>query len=142
MSKKTALTVIMVVAICGIIFSGYLTYYNLLGPGCHKAIISCGSNPVEILGLPQCVYGLAMYVIVAVLAGLAMRINSRKGLMTSIKVISLIGVLFAASLSYYELFVVETGVSGLPACVYGFFLYLVIFISAIIYKKEELIVNN
>lgn len=131
MKPKTSLVVSLVVALAGLIFSGYLSYYTLLGPGCTKAIISCGTHPVKILGIPQCVFGFVMYLVVAALAAIALPRLDKKSLLKSIFIISIVGMLFTASLSVYELFVIETGVKGLPACVYGFFMYAIIFVFSI-----------
>jgi hypothetical protein len=46
-------------------------------------------------------------------------------------VVGLVGTLFSLSLSIYELWIVDTTVKGLPACVYGFFFYAVILIAAV-----------
>ena len=63
----TALKVIMAIAIVGVLFSGYLSYYELFVPaGCSQALVTCGPNPVTIANLPACVYGLVMYSVVLV----------------------------------------------------------------------------
>jgi hypothetical protein len=73
MSQKTALTVIFIIAICGVLFSGYLSYYELFVPGgCGEAVVSCGVKPFTIADLPACVYGLIMYSIVLVISALAL----------------------------------------------------------------------
>lgn len=139
MKSKTALIAIVIVAIGGIIFSGYLTYYNLWGPGCSKAIISCGPKPLKIFGLPQCIYGLFMYTIVAILAIVALARENTRVLMKWILGISIFGALFAGFLAVYELFIQPDASNGLPACVYGFFLYVlaVIFASLSLKHREE-----
>jgi hypothetical protein len=65
MTAQRALHLILAVAIGGAAFSGYLSWRELAAgtPGC-EAIGATGT----VLGYPPCVYGLAMY---AVLAGLA-----------------------------------------------------------------------
>ena len=70
MSMKRALQVILVIALAGIAFSGALTVREFtarLG-GC-----SALGAPGTIFGYPPCVYGLAMYLAVAVIAGLGLR---------------------------------------------------------------------
>lgn len=140
MKMKSALIAIMIVAIGGIIFSGYLSYYNLFGPGCHEAIISCGPKPVEIFGLPQCVYGFFMYLTVGALSAVAMAKNNSRAVTKWVLGISVFGSLFAGFLAVYELFFQTAASVGVPACVYGFFLYLlaVIFASAGLRHKEDM----
>ena len=72
MSKTLALKIIFGVAIAGVLFSGYLSYYELFVPeGCSAAAISCGTKDITIASLPACVYGLVMYTIVLIISGLA-----------------------------------------------------------------------
>lgn len=72
MSEKLALKIIFVIAICGVLFSGYLSYYELFMPGgCDEAIVSCGVKNFTIADLPACVYGLIMYFVVLVISGWA-----------------------------------------------------------------------
>lgn len=73
MTQKTALTIIFVIAICGVLFSGYLSFYELFVPaGCSEAVISCGEKITSIASLPACVYGLVMYMVVLVVSGVAL----------------------------------------------------------------------
>ena len=68
MKKHTSLAVIMVIAVCGILFSGYLSYNELFVGGCQNGFIKCGNQTGPILGLPACVYGFVMYTIVFVVS--------------------------------------------------------------------------
>lgn len=69
MSYLNTLKVILVISIAGILFSGYLSYYELFSVnGCSDAIISCGTKNVTIANLPACVYGFVMYLIVFILS--------------------------------------------------------------------------
>lgn len=78
MSYKKTLQIILVIAIIGTLFSGYLSYYELFVPaGCGAAVVSCGPNPVTIASLPACVYGLFMYLSVLVLTSISLW-NNRK----------------------------------------------------------------
>ncbi len=62
--RKTMVT-IFIISIAGLLFSGYLSYYELFVPaGCSEAVISCGVNKVEIASLPACVYGFFMYLVI------------------------------------------------------------------------------
>ena len=79
MSYKTALKIIFFFGIAGLLFSGYLSYYELFVPGgCSQAIVSCGTKNVTIANLPACVYGFFMYLIVASISGITL-IRNRNG---------------------------------------------------------------
>ena len=68
MSYKKTLQVIWVIAIAGLLFSGYLSYYELFVPeGCSAAIVSCGTKNVTIANLPACIYGFFMYLLIFIL---------------------------------------------------------------------------
>jgi uncharacterized membrane protein len=68
MKKEIALKVIFWISLAGILFSGYLSYSELflgvcvLGEGCSF-----------VLGLPSCVYGFAMYLIIFIISLLSLR---------------------------------------------------------------------
>lgn len=62
------LKIILILAIAGVLFSGYLSYYELLSPaGCSDAIVSCGDKGFTIAELPACVYGFFMYLAILIL---------------------------------------------------------------------------
>lgn len=76
MSLKTALKVIFFISIAGVLFSGYLSYYELFSPnGCADAVVSCGVKNVTIANLPACVYGLFMYTVILLISGLTLLRN-------------------------------------------------------------------
>ncbi len=60
MKQKIALKIILLISIAGIMFSGYLSYYELAKKTCPVG--GCSS----LLGIPTCVYGLTMYAIIFV----------------------------------------------------------------------------
>lgn len=62
MKKETALKIILVIAIVGMLFSGYLSYGELFGNSCPLGGCS------KIAGLPTCLYGFVIYLIVLVIA--------------------------------------------------------------------------
>jgi len=78
MPYKQTLQVILVIAIAGMLFSGYLSYYELFAEaGCEDAIVSCGEKDVTIATLPACVYGFVMYSIVFALTGFSLFKNKK-----------------------------------------------------------------
>ena len=70
LSKDTALKTILVIATAGILFSGYLSYKEIVTSAgtCSAA----AGAPCALFGVPVCIYGLAMYLLVFVLAWFGM----------------------------------------------------------------------
>ena len=68
MNAKTALKIILVISIIGILFSGYLSYSELTAGVCP-----IGGGCSAVAGIPACVYGLVMYAIVFVLSLLGLK---------------------------------------------------------------------
>lgn len=66
MTAKRALQIILVIGLCGLAFSGYLSYQEFFNP----TALSCPSlgEPGTILGWPPCVYGFFMYLLVVIAA--------------------------------------------------------------------------
>jgi len=62
MKSKTSLTIISIISLIGILFSGYLTFGELTAKTCGLG--GCQ----QILGLPTCLYGLVMYLVVFVIS--------------------------------------------------------------------------
>ena len=69
MTEKKALKIILGISIVGILFSGTLSYKEVVLEGCT---VGCGQSGL-ILGLPACVYGLVMYSVVVVITLLGSR---------------------------------------------------------------------
>ncbi|MDP2925845.1 MAG: hypothetical protein Q8N99_05730 [Nanoarchaeota archaeon] len=68
MKKQTSLKIIVWISIAGILFSGYLSYFELFVKVCPL-----GSGCQNLFGLPVCVYGLIMYLLVFVIAIFGLR---------------------------------------------------------------------
>ena len=68
MDKNLALKIILVISICGILFSGYLSYSELTKQTCP-----IGGGCTTVFSLPTCVYGFFMYLLVFVICLLALR---------------------------------------------------------------------
>lgn len=66
---RRILWVILALSLAGVAFSGTLTYRELGG-----TVAACPSvgTPGTIFGYPACVYGLAFYTVLALLAGFAL----------------------------------------------------------------------
>lgn len=71
MQPRAALKAVLVIALGGLTFSGYLSYGELFGTctvGCSAVEASGG-----IFGLPACVYGFFMYLAVTIVASLGLK---------------------------------------------------------------------
>ena len=62
MRKQTSLTIILIFAIAGLLFSGYFSFSELFVGKC--ALGGC----VLIAGIPTCVYGFIMYLVIFIFA--------------------------------------------------------------------------
>lgn len=70
MKLRSYLIIIFGVSIFGALFSGFLSYQELFaGTG---IICPAPGAPGTVLGYPACVYGFFMYLLLAVLSGLAL----------------------------------------------------------------------
>jgi hypothetical protein len=135
MKARSAYVATLIFTALGLMLSGYLSFYTLFRSGCTKGFLpflNCGSNPVKILGMPQCVVGFIMYFAVAVVALIGLRALAKRSIMVMTLVIGIAGVLFSGTLSVYELWFQKPAPTTTPACVYGFFLYLgILIVSAV-----------
>jgi hypothetical protein len=61
MKPKIALQIILIISLIGIIFSGYLSYSEIFSKTCPLG------NCTNVSGIPACVYGLVMYLIVFII---------------------------------------------------------------------------
>jgi len=73
LDSATGLKAIAVLAVAGVLFSGYLSYNELWG-----GAAACGApGSGLIFGLPACVYGFFMYLVVLIIAILSLRGKKR-----------------------------------------------------------------
>ena len=137
-SHKSLAIVILYLSFLGILLSGYLSYHTLfVSTGCSKALITCGGNPVKILGIPQCVLGFVMFFAVFLISVHLFTGGQAKRWMTVLIYLGIAGSLFAGGLSTYELWIRHPLPTTMPSCVYGFFLYLGILLTAILGWRES-----
>lgn len=136
MRRPFTFSLIAVFAAAGAALSGYLSYVNLWGSGCEQTAITCGSTgPVMIFGIPNCVYGFGMFFAVLLFAIGSMVSEKAKMLPNLIFWLSVVGMLFALGLVIYEYGWLKE--KGIPACMYGFIFYLIIFVLAFVYRHQE-----
>lgn len=128
MKKANTIKAIIILALMGILFAGYLTVYTLIAgqPGCD----------LFFFGMPSCFYGLIMYVIVFLLAlTLSAKAATRNKRNVAMSVISFIGILFSGFLTVYILSAAsctKLEIFGVPPCVYGLVMYLALFALALL----------
>jgi uncharacterized membrane protein len=67
MDKTLALKVIAVVSLIGVIFSSYMAYAEMTFTACPASGCSV------IAGIPACIYGMVMYLVVLILSLLGLR---------------------------------------------------------------------
>lgn len=72
MKTKIALKSILIISIAGMLFSGYLSYTELIKQSC--AFGGCS----YLLGAPTCVYGFVMYTLVFVISLLGLNSDRRR----------------------------------------------------------------
>ncbi len=73
MTKNLALNIVFVISIIGLGFSGILSYRELFLGECQLAFVGCGVATGPIFGLPACVYGFFMYLLVFIFSLLGLR---------------------------------------------------------------------
>lgn len=116
--------IISIVAIIGVLFSGFLTFYNAIG-AC-PLIEGCS----ELFGLPSCVYGLIIFGAILLFSIIKTDL---------IRITSIVGVGFSAAMSIIDLFIAPSPYYslGLPSCIYGLAMYVVILVLTFIKSKNE-----
>lgn len=137
MHTRNVLIVILIIALAGVAFSGYLTYNNYIVKSCLTGWVSCGgTQQVKIFGQPTCVYGLGMFLLITLLTGWALIRPDRRSVHKTILGVSAFGTAFAGFLTFYELVILEIKFSGLPACVYGLILYTALLVASILLVRK------
>jgi len=136
---KPFLLIVFYLTTLGLLLSGSLTYATYFRPtGCSQALITCGGDtPVTIFGVTQCVYGLIMFALIGVLAILAWKHQRGETFLQLLVWLGAIATLFAASLSYYELWIRLPKPATMPSCVYGFFLYIGVLLTALLARRAD-----
>ena len=70
MDKTLALKAIAVIAFTGVVFAGYMTYYEMTYTACPAS--GCST----VAGIPACIHGLVMYLVIFALSMCAVCGNS------------------------------------------------------------------
>jgi len=72
MKKQTSLKIILILAISGMLFSGYLSYGEVIAKSCYASQLGMGQC-TQVFNLPACVYGFVMYLIVFVISVIGLK---------------------------------------------------------------------
>ena len=131
-----------ILAIAGVLFSGYLTFSDLILGYCPLTE-SCP----YLFGWPVCIYGFVMFSALLILSGLCLigkcPEKRKKKLSYGVMVVSGIGILFSGTYSVLELYLTPclNGACNytllLPSCVYGLVMYVVIFANTLFLLKNK-----
>lgn len=143
MKKVKSIWIIFVFALIGVLFSGYLTFTKMVLGVCPLTE-SCP----YLFGQPVCIYGFGMFLLLLVFSGL-MLFNIKKKFDKTFKLnkgilcISFAGILFSGYYAVQELFFTSCYGGkcdyslGLPSCVYGFVMYVIIFVLSFLILKSK-----
>ena len=66
--KQISLKIILAISITGLLFSGYLSFFEVIMKRC-----ALGGGCGTLLGLPVCLYGFAMYLIIFIITILGLK---------------------------------------------------------------------
>ena len=77
MKPKTALTIILILSILGLLFSAYFAYYDTWGSGCKETIVACPEGNI-ISDVPICLYGVVINLLVIVFSLLGLLGKGKK----------------------------------------------------------------
>jgi uncharacterized membrane protein len=67
MKKEVSLKTILIISIAGLLFSGYLSFNELIKNSCPLGGCS------NLFGVPVCVYGFVMYLVIFIIAILGLK---------------------------------------------------------------------
>ncbi len=73
MTKKIALRIILIISVAGLLFSGYLSYGELVQKACPVGLPAQAGGCSNVLGAPACVYGFIMYLIVFIVSAIGLK---------------------------------------------------------------------
>ncbi len=138
MKKKTILISIFILSIMGVLFAVYLTFTKMILGVCPL------TEPCSyFFGQPSCLYGFVLYLILLIISGILVFGKPAKelSLIKTLFWISLIGIIFAITSTIKEAFLTPCPGGkcvyslGLPTCVYGLVMYIIILFLSLKLKK-------
>jgi uncharacterized membrane protein len=139
MEKKTLAIIILVLAVCGSCFAGYLYFSKLLSGTCPLT----EPCPIAFFGQPACLYGFIMFFAILVLSIIYL-VTKDECLMRWIAGVSFLGVAYGLYFSVKDLFFTLCPLSptgkcfyslGVPSCVYGLVMFIAVHIFSFLFLK-------
>jgi len=136
MDKRKILFTAMYLSIAGVLFAGYMTLNKFLSGTC-----SFGEACPYLWGYPVCIYGLIIFfVLFLAILTLLMKKDDRLA-RQAFTYTAILGILYSGYYAYLDVFKPTCGdycvyQLGLPTCVYGFIVFLAIFVCMILYRKK------
>lgn len=137
------LKIIFCLAIVGTIFASLVTARQFISPATEPGVFSCVG--LSIYGLSPCPYGLTIYIFITLISGLIL--YKQKELINWLRLISFGGVIFSGWVAWREiclpalqkgpLFWETFSIARVPACVWGFFVFVIIFILSLQLKSTK-----
>ena len=135
---KKHIKIIFIFSLIGILFSGYLSFFELFSNTCPLK-----EGCPYFLGYPACYYGFVLFLILFITSLMLLFKNINNKSMKIIFYISLLGIIFSAYTSIKEIIYPSclNGVCNysllMPTCVYGLIMYIIIFVSSILALKNK-----
>jgi uncharacterized membrane protein len=135
-NKRNILLTAMILSIAGILFAGYLTISKLI-----LGVCSFGESCPFLFGYPVCIYGLILFTTLLITT-ISLNLNEKDRLSRCVLLLtSIIGVLFSGYYAFQEIFYPICGnfchyKLGLPTCVYGFIVFVAVFVCVMLYRRK------
>lgn len=145
MTKMNKIKSVFILSVIGILFAGGVMLRGYLAPTTEPGIFSCVG--FTILGYSPCPFGLAFFLLIAITSGLMLlNIFFQRWLLCATKIFSIGGIIFSGWVGWRELglpllikgsyFWDTFSVATIPACVWGFLVFLAVGIIIIGVKPE------
>jgi len=136
MNNKIILKTALIFSIIGVLFSGYLTISKIV-----LGVCPLKESCPFLFNYPVCLYGLILFTTLLLAIITLTYIDANDKLANKIlKYTAIVGILFSGYYVYQEVFVLTCPGGcvyslGIPTCIYGLIMYLVIAVCAFKYKQ-------
>lgn len=137
MEKRKILLIAMFLSIAGILFAGYLTINKLV-----LGVCSFGESCPFLMGYPVCIYGLIIFTTIFITTSSLILTKNDAIANRAFLYASTLGVVFSGYYALQEVFNPICGNNcvyqmGLPTCVYGFIVFVAVFVCMMHYRKKQ-----
>jgi hypothetical protein len=142
---KSFIRAVFILSLAGTLFAGSVTARQYISPAGEPGLFSCVG--LSIFGLSPCPYGLALFISILVVSSLMLWTNlSFNRLLGWLRLVTTAGVLFSGWVAWRELCAPALAMGAaywetfslarVPACVWGFFIFLVVAVLAWVAKPR------